>query len=169
MNRRTKVAVTATIALVALAFAALSGAATRPGGSESVHLPRGYKQQCVSADIAPRNPVNPLDTAGFTGNNPLAGAHLFVENPWLYGGDAADTIAHEVGLGSLAHQYGGFPTPWAAFKAQVNSMNLSAATRSRVDELEKIGDYPQAHQFSIYTAQAARSTPRCRTTCAACT
>jgi hypothetical protein len=128
--------------------ASLGGAIGNSSGRGS----GGYAQQCSSSDTAPRNATNPLDTVGFTGSDPLAGAHLFVESPWLFGGDAADAIAKEVGLGYLAQQEGGQPTPWAAFKARVNSVHLSPLTAFRVAELEKIGDYPQAHQFSPYTA-----------------
>jgi hypothetical protein len=113
--------------------------------------------QCSSSDTGPRNRVNPLDTPGFTGTNPLAGAHLFVESPWLFGGDAADAIAKEVGLGSLTTQTSGTPIPWAAFKARVNSMHLSRRVSYRVHMLEKIGDFPQAHQFSLYTAGGSGS------------
>jgi cellulase/cellobiase CelA1 len=77
---------------------------------------------------------------------------LFVENPWLYGGDAANAIAKLVGLDDMTHQESGTPTPWAQFEARVNSMNLSPSVAYQVHELEKIGDYPQAHQFSLYTA-----------------
>jgi hypothetical protein len=108
--------------------------------------------QCASTDTGPNNPANPLDTPGFTGTDPLAGAHLFVESPWTYGGDAADAIAKEVGLGYLAQEQSGTPIPWAAFEARVNAMNLSPAVAYRVHMLEKIGQFPQAHQFSLYTA-----------------
>jgi glycosyl hydrolase family 6 len=116
-----------------------------------------YAQQCFARDTAPRNPANPLNSPGVTGGNPLAGAHLFLENPWLYGGDAANNIANEVGLGNMAHQEGGRPTPWAQFKRRVNSMHISRFKSFRVHELEKIGDYPQAHQFSLYTAGGSGS------------
>jgi Glycosyl hydrolases family 6 len=108
--------------------------------------------QCSSSDNGPRNPANPLDTRGLTGGNPLSGAHLFVESPWLYGGDAADAIANEVGLGWMTHQMSGNPIPWNQFEARVNSMHLSRAVSFRVHMLEKIANYPQAHQFSLYTA-----------------
>lgn len=111
-----------------------------------------YQAQCSSGDHSARNPVNPLDSVGFSGSDPLTNAHLFVESPWLFGGDAADAIAREVGLSYLAIQKRGRPIPWAEFKARVNAMHLSPATAFRVHELEKIGDYPQAHQFSVYTA-----------------
>ena len=83
---------------------------------------------------------------------PLNGAHLFIESPWLFGGDAADAIADEVGPGYLANEESGRPTPWAMFKQRVNSMHLSRLISFRVHELEKIGNYPQAHTFSVYTA-----------------
>lgn len=159
MNRGKKMAVAVTtgaaalFVIAALTVVAVSGAAPRPGSPVGpVRLPGGYVQQCASTDSSPRDPVNPLDTVGFAGTNPLAGAHLFVEGPWWYGGDAAGAIANEVGLGYLTRQYQGRPIPWEEFKARVDSMNLSAATRFRVQALEKIGDYPQAHHFSVYTA-----------------
>jgi hypothetical protein len=133
--------------LVAVALAALTVAA---GGSPRAHA--GYAQQCSSSDFSAHNPSNPLHTANFTGSDPLDNAHLFVESPWFYGGDAADAIANEVGLGYLSHQEGGQPIPWAAFERRVNSMHLPRFTSFRVHELEKIGDFPQAHQFSVYTA-----------------
>jgi endoglucanase len=108
--------------------------------------------QCSSSDTGPRNPANPLDTTGFTGTDPLTGAHLFVESPWQYGGDAANAIANEVGLGSLTHKQSGTPIPWATFESQVNAMNLSPTVSYKVHELEKIAQFPQAHQFSLYTA-----------------
>jgi endoglucanase len=113
--------------------------------------------QCSSSDNGPRNPANPLDTASFTGTDPLSGAHLFVESPWKYGGDAADAIANEVGRGDLSQKQSGTPIPWEAFKQQVNSMDLPEATSFKVSQLEKIGDYPQAHQFSLYTAGGSGS------------
>ena len=80
---------------------------------------------------------------------------LFVESPWQYGGDAADAIANEVGLGYLSTNESGTPIPWAPFEARVNKMHLSRPVSYRVHELEKIGNYPQAHQFSLYTAGGA--------------
>ncbi|MBV9338945.1 MAG: glycoside hydrolase family 6 protein [Solirubrobacterales bacterium] len=132
-------------AIVVLAFAALSSAS---GARHVAHV----ATQCSSSDTAPRNPNNPLDTPGLAGTNPLAGAHLFVESPWLYGGDAADAIAKEVGLGGLSNATSGTPIPWARFEERVNRMHLSRAKSFVVHELEKIGDFPQAHQFSLYTA-----------------
>jgi hypothetical protein len=108
--------------------------------------------QCSSTDTGLRNPANPLDTAGFTGTDPLSGAHLFVESPWQYGGDAADAIANDVGLEYMSRQESGTPMPWAQFEQRVNAMHMSRATSSKVHELEKIGSYAQAHQFSVYTA-----------------
>ncbi|MBV8948855.1 MAG: glycoside hydrolase family 6 protein [Solirubrobacterales bacterium] len=134
-----------TVAIAVLAFAALTSAS---GARRAAHA----AAQCSSSDTAPPNPANPLDTPGLTGTNPLAGAHLFVESPWLYGGDAADAIANEVGLGGLSNATSGTPIPWARFEARVNKMHLSRAKSFVVHELEKIGDYPQAHQFSRYTA-----------------
>lgn len=142
-------AVVAIAACAALLAAVLIGRAT---ASSSVRGSGEYSQQCSSSHTAPRNAINPLDTAGFTGIDPLNGAHLFVESPWLFGGDAANAIANEVGLGYLTQQEGGQPISWAAFKARVNSMHLSPAKSFRVSQLEKIGDYPQSHQFSPYTA-----------------
>ena len=107
---------------------------------------------CSSSDTGPHNPADPLDTPAFTGTNPLAGAHLFVESPWQYGGDAANAIASEVGMGYLSHEQGGTPIPWGDFEARVNAMHLSPSVAFRVHMLEKIGNYPQAHQFSLYTA-----------------
>jgi Glycosyl hydrolases family 6 len=132
-----------TVALVALVlWTGASGA-----------LPKAHQAaQCSSTDTGPRNPANPLDTAGFTGTDPLDNAHLFVESPWQYGGDAADAIANLVGLGYLSREESGTPIPWAQFEQRVNSMHLSRATSFKVHELEKIGNYSQAHQFSVYTA-----------------
>jgi Glycosyl hydrolases family 6 len=134
------------VGLVAmLALAAWTSASGAP--------PRAHATgQCSSGDTGPRNPANPLDTAGFTGTDPLDDAHLFVESPWQYGGDAADAIANDVGLGYLSREESGTPIPWARFEQRVNSMHLSRATSFKVHELEKIGNYPQAHQFSVYTA-----------------
>jgi hypothetical protein len=131
-------------------------AITRAFGAAS-HIRAAYTPQCASNDTAPRNSANPLDSAGFAGGNPLAGAHLFVENPWLYGGDAANVIADEVGLRYMTSQDGGRPMPWARFERRVNSMHLSRSASFRVHELEKIADYPQAHQFSLYTAGGSGS------------
>src|SRR5438067_5306555 len=88
-----------------LALSALTGAS---GARPTAHA----AGQCSSSDTGARNPANPLDTPGLTGTDPLAGAHLFVESPWQYGGDAANTIANEVGLGSLSHEQSGTPIPW---------------------------------------------------------
>jgi hypothetical protein len=133
--------------LAALALTALTSAS---GASSKAHA--GGAQQCSSTDTGPRNPANPLDTAGFTGTDPLDNAHLFVESPWQYGGDAADAIADDVGLGYLTHEESGTPIPWSQFEQRVNSMNLSKNVAFKVQMLEKIGNYPQAHQFSLYTA-----------------
>ena len=148
MSRRGRILLLATLAV--LAVLALAGLTSASGISPRAD--GGFAQQCSSSDATARNPLNPLDTAQFTGSDPLDNAHLFVESPWLFGGDAADAIANEVGLGYFSEQEGGQPIPWAAFEQQVNSMHLSASTALRVHELEKIGDYPQAHQFSMYTA-----------------
>lgn len=112
----------------------------------------GRVQLCASQDGAPRDPGNPLGTPGLTGSNPLAGAHLFVQGPWLFGGDAADAIADEVGLGRLSHQESGRPTTWAQLLQRVGSMRLRRWVAVRVHELEKIGAYPQAQHFSWATA-----------------
>ena len=138
-------AVVLTAAIAVLALAALGSSS---GARRTAHA----AAQCSSSDRAPHNPVNPLDTPGFAGTNPLAGAHLFVESPWLYGGDAADAIATEVGRGYLTHRTSGTPIPWSDFETRVHRMHLSRSKSFVVHELEKIGDYPQAHQFSRYTA-----------------
>lgn len=148
MNLRKKAFLPLTIA--ALALLSLAWLASTSGASPRAHA--AYAQQCSSGDSGPRNTSNPLDTAGFTGSDPLDNAHEFVESPWLYGGDAADTIANLVGLGHLSQETGGRAIAWARFKQRVNSMRLSRGVSFRVHELEKIGDYPQAHQFSLYTA-----------------
>ncbi len=132
--------------IVVLALAMMS---TASGASPKAHAAAA---QCTSSDTSATDPANPLDTPGFTGTDPLAGANLFVESPWLYGGDAANEIANMVGLGWMTHQEGGTPMPWSQFAAKVNSMHLSKSTAYKVAMLEKIGEYPQAHQFSVYTA-----------------
>jgi Glycosyl hydrolases family 6 len=121
-------------------------------GSSSASPKAHAAGQCASSDTSPHNPANPLDTPGFTGTDPLAGANLFVESPWQYGGDAADAIADLVGLGWMSHEESGTPVPWSQFEAKVNSMHLSPSVSHKVQMLEKIGAYPQAHQFSVYTA-----------------
>jgi endoglucanase len=136
------------LVVVSLALAVSFAVTGTSGARPKAHA----AAQCSSSDTGPNNPANPLDTPGFTGTNPLAGAHLFVESPWKYGGDAANAIANEVGLGSLTRQQSGTPIPWATFESQVNAMNLSPTVSSKVHELEKIGQFPQAHQFSLYTA-----------------
>jgi Glycosyl hydrolases family 6 len=136
------------IAIGMVAVAALVAWTSASGASSKPH----QAAQCSPSDTGPRNPANPLDTVGFTGTDPLSGAHLFVESPWQFGGDAADEIANLVGLGYLSREESGTPIPWAQFEQRVNSMHLSAATSFKVQELEKIGNYPQAHQFSVYTA-----------------
>ncbi len=146
MNSRSLVMLLAVVALLAVL-----GVVGGTSGSD-VRVHGGYVQQCSSSDHRPRNPVNPLNTVGLRGSDPLTGAHLFAEGPWLFGGDAADAIADQAGLGHLADQEGGKPIPWAEFRHEVNSMHLSPSTSFAVDQLEKIGDYPQAHQFSLYTA-----------------
>lgn len=148
MNRRVKAMFAAAIGGAALlALVALTSASGAPPKAHPA-----FAQQCSSSDTAPRNPANPLDTVGFTGTDPLDNAHLFVESPWEFGGDAADAIANDVGLGYLSHTIRGTPIPWAQFEARVNAMNLSRSTSFKVHMLEKIGDYPQAHQFSVFTA-----------------
>jgi hypothetical protein len=144
MHARAKSSLVITIGLVAaLSLVAWTGASgARPHQAA----------QCSSTDTGPRNPANPLDTAGFTGTDPLSGADLFVESPWQYGGDAADAIADMVGMGYLSTKEGGTPIPWAQFEARVNKKHLSSAVSYKVHMLEKIGNYPQAHQFSLYTA-----------------
>lgn len=146
MNWRRRLVLMVTIGgLAALAAAAMSSTS---GASPKAHA----AGQCTSSDTTPRNPGNPLDTPGFTGTDPLAGANLFVESPWQYGGDAADAIANLVGLGWMSREESGTPVPWSQFEAKVNAMPLSKAVAYKVAMLEKIGEYPQAHQFSVYTA-----------------
>jgi hypothetical protein len=146
MNWRGRLVLMVTIGgLVAFALAAMSSAS---GASPTAHP----ASQCTSSDTSPSNPANPLDTPGFTGTDPLAGANLFVESPWQYGGDAADAIANMVGLGWMSREESGTPMPWSQFEAKVNAMHLSKSVEYKVQMLEKIGDYPQAHQFSVYTA-----------------
>ena len=146
MRSRGRKLLVVTIGLVAaLALAAWTSAS---GAASKAH----EAAQCSSSDTSPNNPANPLDTPGFTGTDPLAGANLFVESPWQYGGDAADAIADAVGLHHLSTEQGGTPIPWGQFEARVNAMHLSRNVAYKVHMLEKIGDYPQAHQFSLYTA-----------------
>ncbi len=140
------------VALIAVVVSVAGWAAATSWGRTHRARAAGYATQCTSPDRAPRNPINPLGTAGFTGSDPLTNARLFVESPWFYGGDAADAIANEVGLGWLSTQWGGSPIPWKSFTRRVNAMHLARFTSFRVHELEKIGQYPQAHQFSLYTA-----------------
>jgi hypothetical protein len=137
------------ITIGALAVLALAAWTSASGASPKAHPAAA---QCSSSDNGPQNPANPLDTAGFTGTDPLDNAHLFVESPWQYGGDAADAIANLVGRGDLTHKQSGTPIPWAQFEQQVNSMDMTKGTSFKVQQLEKIGNYPQAHQFSLYTA-----------------
>jgi Glycosyl hydrolases family 6 len=149
MHSRVKSSFLITIGLVA----ALAPAAWTSASGASAPPPKAHPAgQCSSSETGLRNPANPLDTVGFTGTDPLSGAHLFVESPWQYGGDAADAIANEVGLGRLSTKESGTPIPWVRFEARVNKMHMSRAVSYRVHELEKIGNYPQAHQFSLYTA-----------------
>jgi hypothetical protein len=136
------------ISIGGLAAFVLVAATSASGARPTAHA----ASQCASSDTGPRNPTNPLDTPAFTGTNPLAGAHLFVESPWQYGGDAANAIANEVGMGSLSHEQSGTPIPWSQFEARVNAMRLSRRTAFKVHMLEKIASFPQAHQFSLYTA-----------------
>jgi len=128
----------------------------RTSASRASPKPR-QAAQCSSSDTGPRNPANPLDTTGFTGTDPLDNADLFVESPWQYGGDAADVIADDVGLGYLSSKESGTPIPWPRFEARVNRMHMSRAVAYKVHMLEKIGSYPQAHQFSLYTAGGSGS------------
>ena len=139
--------------LAATGCAALFALVGLAGGSvASPKAHAAYAQQCASSDTGPRNPVNPLDTPGFKGTDPLDNANLFVESAWQYGGYAADAIADDVGLGYLTRQERGTPIPWAQFMARVNAMHMSRDTSFKVHMLETIGNYPQAHQFSLYTA-----------------
>src|ERR1700733_11399127 len=132
MNWRGRTALMVIIGgLAALALGVMSSAS---GASPTAHA----AAQCTSSDTSPHNPANPLDTPGFTGTDPLAGANLFVESPWQYGGDAADAIANLVGLGWMSHEESGNPMPWSQFEAKVNSMHLSKNVAYKVQNLEKI-------------------------------
>jgi hypothetical protein len=146
--------------VVVLGLGAWSGASGASGAARGSRLsgatgaaPQAHAAgACSSSDTGPRNPANPLDTAGFSGTDPMDNAHLFVESPWQYGGDAADAIANDVGLGYLSNEESGTPIPWAQFATRVNNMHMARSVSYSVHELEKIGNYPQAHQFSLYTA-----------------
>ncbi len=116
-------------------------------------LARAYTQQCASTAPAQGNPADPLGTPGVTGGNPLSQANLFVDTARLIGGAAANAIAAEVpGFGWMTQNWRIPPLPWATFEARVNGLTLPPATQFRVTELEKIGDFPEAHQFSPYSA-----------------
>lgn len=106
---------------------------------------------CSLPGTSTGNPANPLNSPGVT-TDPLTNANLFVESPWFLGGDVANAIANLVGRGGLTHQTTGTPIPWATFEAQVNSMNLSPKVKFQVQQLEKIGRYPMAHQFSRFVS-----------------
>ena len=103
------------VTLGGIAVLALAMMSTASGASPKAHAAAASARRATPAT----DPANPLDTAGFTGTDPLSGAHLFVESPWQYGGDAADAIANEVGLGYLSTEEGGTPIPWAQFEARV--------------------------------------------------
>ena len=141
--RRLSVTVGLIAAITAIGLAALGGVS---GARPRAHA--AYTQVCTSNDTQPASKVNPLGTPNFKGTNPLYNAHFFVENPWLFGGKAANQIAEDVGLAYLTKQVRGTPIPWAQFKARVNAMNLSRSVRYKVTQLEKIGNYPQTHQFA---------------------
>jgi hypothetical protein len=131
-------------AVTGLGALALSLGTGASGAAPPAHA---AAQQCSSVDNSPHN--NPL---GSSNRNPLTFTHLFREIPWQYGGDAANVIANTVGEGSLTHRQGGTPSTWQQYRAHVDSMHLSGPKAFVVHNLEKIADYPQAHQFSLYTA-----------------
>lgn len=109
---------------------------------------------CASHNQDPHNPANPLDSANHVGSDPLNGAHLFIESPWLLGGDAANAIASEIGMGWMAQNWGqlsAVPLPWATFRSLADSLLLPPGVRDRVSALEKIASGPFPHQFSYYT------------------
>ena len=170
MHSRAKSRIVITIGLVAVlalaAWTSTSGASGTPRGLPEAH-PAG---QCSSSDTGPTNPANPLDTPGFTGTDPLSGAHLFVESPWQYGGDAADAIANEVGLGYLSTEESGTPIPWARFEARVDEMHLSRAspTESTSSRRSATTRRRTSSACTPPAAQDRRSSPRFRTTCAGC-
>lgn len=138
----------ATFALLALAFAISQS--PRPAVAASA---------CSSRDTSPRNPANPLDSVTHQGSDPLNGFRGFVDTAVLNGSDPANAIARAIGEGWRAKNYGqyGAPLTWAQFKAHADSRPVSAKTRSRIRALEKIGDQPYPHQYSVYTAGGSPS------------
>jgi endoglucanase len=142
--RKTIVSLVCVAGLGALALTLATGAS---GASPTAH--QAFSRQCSSVDNSPPDHSNPL---GSTTSNPLTYTHLFREVPWQYGGDAANAIANTVGEGSLTHRQGGTASTWEQYRAHVDSMHLTGSKAFVVHNLEKIANYPQSHQFSLYTA-----------------
>ena len=180
MSTRARSRFVTTISLVAvLALAAGFGAAGASGAWRGSRVfgasgagPQAHPAQvCSSSDNGPRNPADPLDTAGFSGTNPLSGAHLFVESPWQYGGDAADAIANDVGLGYLSNEESGNPIPWAQFKARVDKMHMSRVRllqRARAREDRQLPAGASVQPVHRGRLRDRRFSPGKELTCAAC-
>jgi endoglucanase len=97
---------------------------------------------------AARDPSNPLALAQAPGLNPLNGAQFFVDGPAK--GAAAKAIEGLLGMDPLALPVS---QSWGEFKSLNLPLlsGLTGDTASKVSELTKIADQPEAQRISYYS------------------
>jgi hypothetical protein len=104
---------------------------------------------CASPQVlAPRDPTNPLALPTAPGEDPLHGAHFFVDGPRH--GVVAQAIESLLGLSNGSYTDS---DTWLMFKQQVLGRlgSVSAATAHKVMELIKIGDQEETQSISSYS------------------
>jgi hypothetical protein len=150
MNLRKMMALLASVAgIVALGLTLGTGAS---GARQTARA--AVAGICSSANHDPHSSANPLDSRNHTGSNPLSGASLYTDIPWLNGGDAANAIARDIGEGYLTTDVRRIPKPWTQYRAHVirKLRSLSPTIDREVHLLLKIADQAQAHVISHFSA-----------------
>ena len=139
---------------IAALFGALAlslGASAASGRAPRAH--QADAQQCPDPYPATREESNPLDLPTAPGENPLVGAHFFVDGPRH--GDAAGAIAQLLGINPTRY---GDSYSWARFAAKLAHGRLhrklahNRALARKVALLEKIASQPEGQRFSLYSA-----------------
>jgi endoglucanase len=143
------------LALITLAVTVSSGIPSASGHSVRVHA--AYEQQCSDPYPGTRDPSNPLMLPTPPGQNPLNGAHFFVDGPKH--GSAAGAIAKLLGIDTNVPVGSQLPSfsdsdSWASFRARVERKIQNGAVPAgsvrQIRLLEKIADEPEAQRFSSY-------------------
>lgn len=145
-GRRSLGVVVLVVVATALALSASSGQALRS------HAPT-FTQQCADPNPASRDPTNPLMLPSPPGENPLNGAHFFIDGPRH--GAAAGAIAQLLGIDPTTYPDN---YSWSQFQADLSpggvlypKLAANPALAHQVSLLERIGAQAETQAISLYS------------------